>query len=228
MEILEKFLNEKIKKYQSEWLDGNRLNFYRYILPILYNKNDNISIVETGTMSDNTQGCFTHIIGDFVTNVKSGNFMTIDIDQYNITKSMEFTGEYQENIDYVCAPADEFLGKLSKEFIKSVDLFYFDCGFDGLNMEPHEKNHLEQLLAIYDNLSDNAIIAVDDNYLPYTWFEWVDSDENSSIIETGDKIFGKSKQIDEFLLKNNWERITEIELYPKKNVFIYQRMKLYI
>jgi hypothetical protein len=79
---------------------------------------------------------------------------------------------------------------------------------------PSEIHHLRELLAVYDRLSEDVILAVDDNLMPGNWIEWLMYDNNANLINktivTAEKeIIGKGTLINRFLLDNNWKRTND-------------------
>ena len=79
---------------------------------------------------------------------------------------------------------------------------------------PSEIHHFRELLAVYDRLSENVVLAVDDNLMPNNWIEWImlDDDKNilsTTVISAENEIIGKGTLVDRFLLDNNWKRFND-------------------
>ena len=223
-----------IKPYENDLkrTGESRYNFYRYVIPKLIAKQKPLYVIETGMMwvdlKDN-MGAFTLIFSDLIKNWSGGKLVTIDISKEHMDNCKELTKEFSDVIEYINSDSITYLKSLSNNEVKKIDLFYFDS-FD-LNLtdpEPSQQHHLNELLSVYNRISDNVIISVDDNFLPGCWveWEWYDSNGNimsTEIVGTGNKIIGKGTLINEFLLEKGWERKTDIEIFPGSNVFLYKK-----
>jgi hypothetical protein len=214
-----------IEPYKKSLIDSNsvnRMNYYDYILNKLYLLNRPIIVVETGTMwngLENNQGAFTLIFADFIKNYTGGKIITVDISTDHINNCREFTKNFSDSIEYVVSDSVSYLKSLDDNFVSKIDLIFFDSYDINLHEPlPSEIHHLRELLAVYDRLSDNVSLAVDDNLMPGSWIEWVVSDNEGNIvdrtvIETTNEIIGKGTLINRFLLDNNWNRINDTSSY---------------
>jgi FkbM family methyltransferase len=223
-----------IKPYENDLkrTGESRYNFYRYVIPKLIAKQKPLYVIETGTMwvdlKDN-MGAFTLIFSDLIKNWSGGKLVTIDISKEHMDNCKELTKEFSDVIEYVDSDSITYLKSLSNDEVKEIDLFYFDSfDLDLTDPEPSQQHHLNELLSVYNRVSDNVVISVDDNFLPGCWveWEWYDSNGNimsTEIVETGNKIIGKGTLINEFLLEKGWERKTDIEVFPGSNVFLYEK-----
>lgn len=207
--------------------NDNRYKYYKYIIPKLFSKNKPIYIIETGSMFTLEQGSFTYVMAKFIKEYTGGKLITVDISKEHIDKCKELTKEYSDVIEYVLSDSVEYLKSLSDEDISKIDLFYFDS-FDLVlpNPKPSQEHHLKELLSVYDRLTDDVILSVDDNYLPGTYITWIwyDVDKPDEIVLTGDKIIGKGTLINDFLLNKNWKRQKKIEEPYLNNIFIYSKV----
>jgi hypothetical protein len=205
---------EPYKKFLME-SGVTRLNYYDYVLNKLYSLKKPITVIETGTMwnpLENNQGAFTLVFADFIKNYTGGKLITIDISNHHIQNCKSFTKEFEEVIEYVVSDSVSYLKSLEDNFIKNVDLIFFDS-YD-LNLVdplPSEIHHFRELLAVYDRISDSVLLAVDDNLMPGNWIEWIVSDDYNNvlsreIIHAEKQMIGKGTLIDRFLLDNGWNR----------------------
>lgn len=199
----------------------HRLKYYEHVIKKLVNLNKPISVVETGTMWNSLgddQGAFTLIFADLIKNHTGGKLITIDISEQHMNLCKENTKNVSNAIDYVVSDSVEYLSKLSKGFVKNIDLLYLDSwDLDMTDPLPSQIHHLRELSAVYHNLSKNVSIAVDDNLMPNCWIEWFSYEKNRGsekmIINSYDKILGKGTLVDRFLLDNGWYRLPTIESY---------------
>lgn len=212
--------NVFIKPYKEFLIKSGitRLNYYEYVLNKLYSLNRPITVIETGTMWNNledNQGAFTLVFSDFIKNYTGGKLITVDISQTHMDNCKKYTEQYGDVIEYVVSDSVSYLKSLSDGFIKNTDFIFFDS-YD-LNLTdpiPSEIHHLRELLAVYDRLSEDVILAVDDNLMPGNWIEWLMYDNNANLINktivTAEKeIIGKGTLINRFLLDNNWKRTND-------------------
>jgi hypothetical protein len=214
-----------IEPYKKSLIDSdsvNRMNYYDYILNKLYLLNRPIIVVETGTMwngLENNQGAFTLIFADFIKNYTGGKIITVDISNDHINNCREFTKNFSDSIEYVVSDSVSYLKSLDDNFVSKIDLIFFDSYDINLHEPlPSEIHHLRELLAVYDRLSDNVSLAVDDNLMPGSWIEWVVSDNNGKVVDkiiisSKNEMIGKGTLINEFLLDNNWIRINDTSSY---------------
>ena len=195
-----------------------RLNYFEYALNKLYSLDKPILVIETGTMwnnLENNQGAFTLIFADFIKNYSGGKLITIDISEKHMDNCKDFTKEFSDVIEYVVSDSVSYLKSLDKNTVNSIDLLFLDS-YD-LNLEeplPSQIHHFRELLAVYDNLSSNILIAVDDNLMPWSWIEWLKVDDNQNIIsktiiESKDNILGKGTLVNRFLLDQGWKRTND-------------------
>jgi hypothetical protein len=213
---------EPYKKYLIDSDSVNRMNYYDYILNKLYLLNRPVIVVETGTMwngLENNQGAFTLIFADFIKNYTGGKIITVDISNDHINNCREFTKNFSDSIEYVVSDSVSYLKSLDDNFVSKIDLIFFDSYDINLHEPlPSEIHHLRELLAVYDRLSDNVSLAVDDNLMPGSWIEWVVSDNNGKVVDkiiisSKNEMIGKGTLINEFLLDNNWIRINDTSSY---------------
>ena len=164
---------------------------------------------------ENNQGAFTLIFADFIKNYSGGKLITIDISEKHMDNCKDFTKEFSDVIEYVVSDSVSYLKSLDKNTVNSIDLLFLDS-YD-LNLEeplPSQIHHFRELLAVYDNLSSNILIAVDDNLMPWSWIEWLKVDDNQNIIsktiiESKDNILGKGTLVNRFLLDQGWKRTND-------------------
>jgi predicted O-methyltransferase YrrM len=164
---------------------------------------------------EDNQGAFTLVFSDFIKNYTGGQLITVDISQTHMDNCKKYTEQYGDVIEYVVSDSVSYLTSLSDDFIKNTDFIFFDS-YD-LNLTdpiPSEIHHLRELLAVYDRLSEDVILAVDDNLMPGNWIEWLMYDNNANLINktivTAEKeIIGKGTLINRFLLDNNWKRTND-------------------
>jgi len=213
----------------------SRLNFFDYVIQKLVNKKQPLTILETGTMwsgLDDNMGAFTYIIGDLLKNWTGGKLITVDISQENIEKCKVTTKEFSDNIEYICSDSVEYLKSLSDDEVRQLDLVYLDS-VDLYVPDPRNSagHHLNELKTLYDRLSDDVIIAVDDNYLPNTIVRWNWMDEDgkitgSKLFSTEDKIIGKGMYIHDFLTNHGWKRMDKFDIPHDNNVLYYERSEI--
>jgi hypothetical protein len=223
-----------IQKHAIHWTtpdSTSREKFCKYIVTELVKKNKPLFIVETGTMwtkIEEDAGAFTYLFADLIKNYTGGKLITIDISEEAIQKCRENTAEFADVIMYVTSDSVEFLKKLGRD-ASEVDAFFFDS-YD-LNVKdplPSSIHHFRELLAVYDHLSDDVLIGVDDNFLPGTFIHWnwySDTDGSllsTEIFETGSSTVGKGLLIDRFLTEQGWHRLDNL-VTGEKNIFLFQK-----
>ncbi len=219
-----------LERYLKE-IDNARQSFYKELIPMLIEKNKPLTIVETGTMWG-YQGSFDTIIGDLLMNYTGGRLYTIDIDPIHIELSKSLSKEFESNIEYIIGDSIDVLMKFDKNFLRNVDMFYFDSfDIDLKNPSPSWNHHYMEFLTVLPFLNPAVIIAVDDNYIPGTDVEWVWRDNETKeiteveIIRTGDKCIGKGTLIDKFIKTHNLMKVHEnIVHVGQNNVFLYSRL----
>lgn len=210
----------------------SRYNFYKSIVCQLVQKNRPIYIVETGTMYEDpstNMASFTLIFGDLIKNITGGKIYTVDISQEHSDISREITKEFSDVIEYAVSDSIEYLKNLTHEEVKNVDLFIFDS-YDLFLPDPLPSaiHHLEELLCIYYRLSNDVIIAVDDNYISGSYVMWNWLNTNGEIVkeervEVGKDGIGKGMLIDIFLRARNWKRMDNLIHVGSNNIFCYGR-----
>lgn len=228
-------------KFFSKYKEGiqksgeSRLRFYNHIIPKLVKKNKPLYIVETGTMwapFESNMGAFTLIMADLIKNYTGGKLYTIDISEKSINSCKQYTKDYADVIEYVTSDSISYLRSLSSEFVKSLDLVYLDS-YDLYVPEPRAsmQHHLNELTALYHNISEDCGIAVDDNFLPNTFimWNWLNADgtiRDTKQFQTEDKILGKGTYCHEFLMQRGWTRFESFDIHGANNLFYYENNKL--
>jgi hypothetical protein len=213
----------------------SRLNYYRNIIEKLVNLNKPITVVETGTMwepLERNQGAFTLIFADLIKNHTGGKIITIDISEEHINNCKESTKQFSDVIEYIVSDSVTYLESLNNEEVKQIDFIYFDS-YD-LNIKdavPSQLHHYRELAAVYKRLNENVYIAVDDNYSPNTWVEWLSVMNGEIILKENIDIntfspsrpLGKGTLIDYFLLNNGWIQENYIPNSPGAQIIGYKR-----
>lgn len=212
--------NSFIEPYRKFLINSGitRLHYYEHVLNKLYSLNKPITVIETGTMwnsLEENQGAFTLVFSDFIKNYTGGKLITVDISEEHIRNCKEYTKEFCDVIDYVVSDSVSYLKSLDDEFVKNIDFIFFDSyDLNLIDPLPSEIHHFRELLAVYDRLSENVVLAVDDNLMPNNWIEWImlDDDKNilsTTVISAENEIIGKGTLVDRFLLDNNWKRFND-------------------
>lgn len=218
------------EKYKN-FLSTPRYLFFSYIIEKLIKLNKPLNIIETGCMwSDikHNQGAFTLIFSDLIKNYTGGSLTTIDISENAINKCKITTKEHADVIKYIISDSVKYLQTLTDDEIKNVDLFYLDSyDLNLLDPIPSQLHHYRELSSIYDNLSDDVIIVVDDNFKPPCWVEWKTVNNGESVSKIlnfeGNRIIGKGTLIDCFLLQEGWVRFEDDRNTGVKHMLAYQR-----
>lgn len=213
----------KINNYTD--IGESRLKFINKVYHYFNSLNKPINILETGCGHYNHTDKFvtmTYIFADILNSLKGGSLLTIDINENNLNKCKELTKDFSHIINYKLGDSLDVLRNLDEEYIKSLDLIILDS-YDLFLFDPNPSgiHHLQELLALYNKLNKDCLIAIDDNYLPGTWIQWNWDDGRSEIFETKDKLIGKGMFCDDFLIKNDWIRDTSI-ICPGHNIFLYK------
>ena len=210
---------EKINQYTD--IGESRLKFINKVYHYFASLNRPINILETGC-GHNGDASMTYIFADILHNLKGGSLLTVDINENNLNKCKELTKNFSHIIDYRLGDSVDVLRNLNEDFAKSLDLIILDS-YDLFLFDPNPSgiHHLQELLALYNKLNKDCLIAIDDNYLPGTWIQWNWDDGRSEIFETKDKLIGKGMFCDDFLIKNDWIRDTSI-ICPGHNIFLYK------
>ena len=203
----------------------SRLKFINKIYSHFVLLNKPINILETGcghSPITKTSASMTYIFAKIIKNLKGGSLLTVDLNKDNLNKCKEITKDFSDIIDYRLGDSVEILRNLNEDFIKSLDLIILDS-YD-LNLfdpNPSAIHHLQELLALYNRINKNCLIAIDDNFLPGTWVDWIWNDGRKERFETKEKIIGKGMYCDDFLIKNDWIRDDSI-ICSGHNVFLYK------
>lgn len=214
---------DKINRYTD--FGESRLKFIKKIYNHFLTLDRPINILETGSgHCDHTQTftSMTYIFAYILNSLKGGSLLTIDINETNLNKCKQSTKEFSHIINYKLGDSVDVLRNLDENYVKSLDLVILDS-YD-LNLfdpNPSGIHHLQELLALYNKLNKNCLIAIDDNYFPDSWIEWRWNDGRTEIFETKEKLIGKAMFCDDFLIKNDWIRDESIFCYGH-NVFLYK------
>jgi hypothetical protein len=214
---------DKINNYTD--IGESRLKFINKVYYYFLSLNRPINVLETGCghYGDcKTFASMTYVFADILNNLKGGSLLTVDINENNLNKCKEITKDFSDIIDYRLGDSVEVLRNLNEDFIKSLDLIILDS-YDLylLNPNPSGIHHLQELLALYNRINKNCLIAIDDNFLPGTWVDWIWNDGRVERFETKEKLIGKGMFCDDFLIKNDWIRDDSI-LCAGHNVFLYK------
>ena len=206
-------------------LGKSRLKFINKIYNHFALLNKPINILETGcghSPTTKTSASMTYIFAKIIKNLKGGSLLTVDLNEDHLNKCKEITKDFSDIIDYRLGDSVEVLRNLNEDFIKSLDLIILDS-YDLylFNPNPSGIHHLQELLALYNRINKNCLIAIDDNFLPGTWVDWIWNDGRVERFETKEKLIGKGMFCDDFLIKNDWIRDDSI-LCAGHNVFLYK------
>lgn len=220
-------MNQTLIKEINSYIDigESRLKFVNKIYKHFLNLNRPINILETGCgYYDNTETfcSMTYLFAKIIKNIKGGNLLTIDIDENHLNICKNKTKEFSDIITYKLGDSIKVINDLDKNYIKSLDLIILDS-YDLFLFDPNPSgiHHLKELLGLYDDLNDNCLIAIDDNYLPGTWIQWNWDNGKTEIFETKDKLIGKGMFCHDFLIKNDWVRDDSV-ICGGHNVFLYK------
>ena len=206
-------------------LGKSRLKFINKIYSHFALLNKPINILETGcghSPTTKTSASMTYIFAKIIKNLKGGSLLTVDLNKDHLNKCKEITKDFSDIIDYRLGDSVEVLRNLNEDFIKSLDLIILDS-YDLylFNPNPSGIHHLQELLALYNRINKNCLIAIDDNFLPGVWVDWAWDDGRVERFETKEKLIGKGMFCDDFLIKNDWIRDDSI-LCAGRNVFLYK------
>ena len=165
----------------------------------------------------------TYAFAYILNNLKGGSLLTVDINENNLNKCKELTKDFSHIINYKLGDSIDTLRNLNEAFTKSLDLIILDS-YDLNLFDPYPSgiHHLQELLALYNKINKNCLIAIDDNYLPGNWVQWNWDDGRSEMFETKDKLIGKAMFCHDFLIKNDWIRDDSILYDGGCNVFLYK------
>ena len=213
----------KINNYTG--IGQSRLNFINKVYHYFVSLNRPINILETGCGHDNNTDKFasmTYIFADILHSLNGGSLLTVDINENNLNKCKEITKDFSDVINYRLGDSVEVLRNLNEDFVKSLDLIILDSyDLNLFNPNPSAIHHLQELLALYNRINKNCLIAIDDNFLPGTWVDWIWNDGREERFETKEKLIGKGMYCDDFLIKNDWIRDDSI-ICSGRNVFLYK------
>lgn len=214
---------DKINNYI--YIGESRLKFINKVYHYFASLNRPINILETGCGHYGDPEKFasmTYIFADILYNLKGGSLLTVDINENNLNKCKELTKNFSNIIDYRLGDSVDVLRNLKEDFVKSLDLIILDS-YDLHLFDPYPSgiHHLQELLALYNKLNKNCLIAIDDNFLPGTWIDWRWDDGRLERFETKDKLIGKAMFCHDFLIKNDWIRDDSV-LSAGHNIFLYK------
>ena len=124
-------------------------------------------IVETGCSripnNFDGDGMSTLIFDSFVSEC-GGECYSVDINKSHV----EFAQRYTRNVNIKVQDSVKFLYELNKNLQnrnRKVDLLYLDSfDFDESNTHPSSFHHMKELTVIWPSLTNDTIIAVDDNF----------------------------------------------------------------
>ena len=208
----------------------SRYQFYQHVIPKLVARDRPLYIIETGTMwtgVENNMGAFTLIMGDLIKNWTGGKLYTVDKSQDHLEVCKKNTQEFSEFIEYVYSDSVSFLNEISAAH--QWDLIYLDSfDLNVPNPHPSADHHLKELKALYEDLSSDTIIAVDDNYQPHTNIQWLYRNNDGSPgdkknFDSGECVLGKASYIDPFLVLQGWKRHVEFDDPHQNNLYCYER-----
>jgi len=224
----DQFFKPYAKKIKASGL--SRYRFYRHVIPKLVARNRPLYIIETGTMwedLENNMGAFTLIMGDLIKNWTGGKLYTVDKSQDHLEVCKKNTQAFSDFIEYVHSDSVSFLNKISGAH--KWDLIYLDS-LDLCLPTPHlsADHHLKELKALYNDLSADTIVAVDDNYQPHTNIEWEWYNDDGSVRDrenfySGECVLGKGSYIHPFLTLQGWKRHVEFDDLYQNNLYCYER-----
>lgn len=125
-------------------------------------------IIETGTARTrgNWQGDGqSTLIWDWlVGEVDGAKAISIDVNQ----RAVDIAKEQTKNVKFLVGDSIEKLSAQKNTIISKVGLLYLDSlDFDWSNGQISAQHHLGELLAIWESLPSNCMVAVDDCHSPY-------------------------------------------------------------
>ena len=214
---------DKINDYTD--IGESRLKFINKVYHYFVSLNRPINVLETGCghYGDcKTFAPMTYIFADILNNLKGGSLLTVDINENNLNKCKELTKTFSHIVNYKLGDSVHVLRNLNEDFAKSLDLIILDS-YD-LNLfdpNPSGIHHLQELLMLYNKINKNCLIAIDDNFLPWAWIDWIWDNGKVERFETKEKLIGKAMFCHDFLIKNDWIRDDSI-LCDGHNVFLYK------
>ena len=220
-------MNHQLLKEINSYVDmgESRLKAINKIYKYFTSLDRPINILETGSghaPHSHTSRSMTYLFAKIIKNIKGGNLLTIDINENNLNLCKNQTKEFSDIVDYKLGDSVKVIDDLDKNYINSLDLVILDS-YDLFLFDPNPSgiHHLKELLGLYNDLNKNCLIAIDDNFLPNTWVNWLWSDGRTEIFETKDKLIGKGMFCHDFLIKNDWIRDDSI-ICPGHNIFLYK------
>ena len=214
---------DKINNYTD--VGESRLKFINKVYHYFVSLNRPVNILETGCGHYGDCKTFvsmTYAFAYILNNLKGGSLLTVDINENNLNKCKELTKDFSHIINYKLGDSIDTLRNLNEAFTKSLDLIILDS-YDLNLFDPYPSgiHHLQELLALYNKINKNCLIAIDDNFLPGTWVDWRWDNGNIERFETKEKLIGKGMYCDDFLIKNDWIRDDSI-ICSGHNVFLYK------
>jgi predicted O-methyltransferase YrrM len=215
------------KKHVDPVQHASKRLFFDSIIPYLVSLDKELTIVETGSMHlplDWNAGAMTLLFGDLIKNWTGGKLITIDISPESTAKCKELTAEFSDVIEYVTADSVSFLTRLEEK--NKVDLFFFDSyDLNVFDPAPSYIHHFRELLAVYDDISENAIVSIDDNFLPQTTVYWNFASGETAEFDTKDQIVGKGTLIERFLRDQGWKKLST-DVPGMTNIFTFTKTRI--
>lgn len=226
-----KFLSkykDMLGNYPNGEIRDNRYESYLCVIEHLYKLNRPITFIETGCWHGhpNTAGG-TLIMGDFIKNETGGKLITIDTESEHIDRCKDATIEYSDVIEYVCSDSVKFLNDYHGLPVDGLYLDSYDLDLE--QPEPSMWHHLKEMFAVYNKMSEDSIIQIDDNYPVGMWVGWDIIDNNTgniirqSKIDIEDEPIGKGTYVKEFLNTMGWYENTSIFIPFKLNQYIFTK-----
>lgn len=148
--------------------DNGRYDTFAAALDLLFEKKARV-IVETGTERwENAEYCFsgdggaTIIFGHWAYENNAALY-SVDICPVHVGYAKANTAKYENHVEIVCDDSVAFL----KTFSSPIDFLYLDSWDYDLDDPAPAQNHcLNEVLAAYDKLSEDAFIMIDDCNVP--------------------------------------------------------------
>lgn len=172
----EEFINYKydtargvsyFKKYKAQLNHTFRARFstmYTALTELHLMKPDGATIVEIGTLRDNTVGGghSTYKFGEYCAKFQ-GKLVTVDISRDAIDFSKKATRRYKDFIEYHLGDSSDFLST----FEGDIDFLYLD-GFDSTPGKEKEASikQLDEIKKAMPRLADSCVVLLDDTKLP--------------------------------------------------------------
>ena len=156
------FANNWFQVKYAEKMEIRKFPTFKTALNLFLQNNGKI-IVETGTIrvrNDWGPGYSTYIFGDFCKRYDK-RIYTVDNNPAYMAISKELTAEFSSHIEYVIDDSIHFLST----FAQPIDLLYLDsldCDPDAADNPIPQAHQLNELKTIYDRLTKNSIILLDD------------------------------------------------------------------